>query len=273
MAIKLLFKRVKTAIKSRRKLYIFLLRIRAFVVKHYLKLFKKFRAIEIETTPICNRRCSFCPITQDESRLKEVMSEELFDKIVKELKDLRFKGEICLNSYGEPLLDKRLTEFVKKIKTQISAKIIISTNGDFLTPEKFRELVLAGISTFHMSQHDEEPSVAIKTLLEELSRDELKHLVFGIVKEDSPLVNRGGTVEVKILQPLVVCPIRKIYVRADGELRLCCNDYFREVRLGNVNETKLIDIWNSQTYKKIRQDLERNIFNMEVCKKCQRINC
>lgn len=272
--IKTTLKKIKQVIKSNKKLYIFLWKIRVFFINSYLKFFKNFRSIEIETTPICNRKCSFCPITNvaQDGTPKKVMSEELFNKIIKELKELRFKGDVCLSSYGEPLLDKRLAGFAKKVKEELGVKIIIFTNGDFLTTLKFRELLLAGIDTFFMSQHDTEPSTAIKKLLAEISPSERKHLVFGVINEESSLNNRGGTVEVKTLQPLVICPIRKMYVRADGAIRLCCNDYFREVRLGNVNETKLIDIWNSLAYKKIRKELEKNIFNQRVCKKCQRIN-
>ena len=40
-----------------------------------------FKLVEIETNPICNRKCPFCPISKDDSK-KEMMSEEIFNKIV-----------------------------------------------------------------------------------------------------------------------------------------------------------------------------------------------
>ncbi|MEI6379044.1 MAG: radical SAM/SPASM domain-containing protein [Candidatus Falkowbacteria bacterium] len=265
---KLLLKRIKRAIKSNQKLYISLWRTRLFFINTYLKCFKNFRSIEIETNPICNRRCSFCPITLDKHPIIELMSEDLFDKIVNELKERHFKGEVCLSSYGEPLLDKRLAGFAKKIKTEIGSKVVVFTNGDFLTVEKFRELLSAGVDLFYMSQHDEVLPEIIQKLFAEISSAERKHIDFSVIKEDSPLVNRGGTVEVKTLQQIVRCPLRKMYIRADGEVRLCCNDYFREVKLGNVNESKLIDIWDSSVYKKIRKELESNVFSQDVCKRC-----
>lgn len=262
ISVKALSRRIKGIIKSNQKLY-------NIYSKANLKIFKNFKAIEIETNPICNRRCSFCPITNDQSPLTTMMSEELFNKIVSELKALHFKGEVCLSSYGEPLLDKRLAELARIIKVELKPKLLyLFSNGDFLTPAKFRELLSAGVDRILLSQHDEEQPEAINSLLADLSPFERQHLVFEVIKEDSLLVNRCGTVEVKNLNNRFHCHLRKIYIRADGELRLCCDDYFREVKLGNVKEVKLIDIWNSPFYQKIRQELARGVFSQLVCRKC-----
>ena len=266
-----LFKRIA---KSNEKLYESLWKLKHYFVILYYKFNKKadsiFKIVEIETCPICNRRCSFCPLNQDETP-KKMMSDELFNKIINELKELHFKGEVSLSSYGEPLLDKRLTGFAKRIKTELGSKIIINTNADFLTEEKFKELVSAGIDTISVSQHDKEPSPAIKGLFSEVTSVKLKHLSFRIVNENSELFNRGGSVEVKTLQTLFTCPIRNIYVRADGNVRFCCDDYYCEVKLGDVNQFKLIDIWNGPFYKKIRNEIKQDIFNLEICKRCRGI--
>jgi len=268
---KSLFKRI---VKSNEKLYEFLWKLKHYFDILYYKFNKKadsiFKLVEIETCPICNRKCSFCPLSQDKN-LPQMMSDELFNKIMNELKELHFKGSVFLSSYGEPLLDKRLAGFAKRIKAELFSKIIINTNGDFLTIEKFRELVSAGIDTIVVSQHDKEPSLAIKNLFSEISPIERRHLVFQVVNEDLPLGNRGGSVEVKTLRTLFDCPIRNIYIRADGNVRFCCDDYYCEVKLGNVNQSNLIDIWNSPFYKKIRNEIRRGIFNLEICKKCRGI--
>jgi len=266
----------KSMIKSNGSLYKFLIKLRysnrhAFIFisklcNSQIDVNSMFRFVEIETYPLCNRRCSFCPITQDKTP-KKLMSNQLFEKIISELKELNFNGDICLSSYGEPLLDKRLAGFAKRIKADLGSKIIINTNGDFLTVNRFRELVSAGIDIIIVSQHDKEPSAAIKNLFSQVNSAELNHLVFQKINEDSPLSNRGGSVEAKNLK-LFDCPIQNIYIRADGNVRFCCSDYYNEVKLGNVNQSKLIDIWNSPFYRKIRNNLKRGIFNLEICKRC-----
>ena len=263
-----LFKRI---IKSNKKLHESLWKLKHFFVVSYYKLNEKanpiFKYVEIETNPICNRKCVFCPVCQDKTP-KKMMSDELFNKIINELKELHFKGDVSLSCYGEPLLDKRLAGFAKRIKAELGSKIIINTNGDFLTIEKFRELVSAGIDTIALSQHDKELSPAIKNLFSEISLTEQKYLIHNVVNENSPLLNRGGSVEVKSSRTLFGCPVRNIYIRADGNVRFCCNDYYCEVKVGNVNQSKLIDIWNNPFYKKIRNDFRRDIFSLKICKKC-----
>ncbi|MFC1630125.1 radical SAM/SPASM domain-containing protein [Patescibacteria group bacterium] len=258
-----------------KKLHESLWKLKHFFAVSYYKFNKKadpiFEYVEIETNPICNRKCPFCPVYQDKTP-KKIMSDELFNKIINELKELHFKGEISLVSYGEPLLDERLPEFIKRIKAELGSKVIINTNADFLTVKKFRELVSAGIDTIAVSQHDKEPSQAIKNLFSEVSFTEQKHLIYSVVNEDSPLVNRGGSVEVKTSRTLFACPVKNIYIRADGNVRFCCNDYYCEVKVGDVNQSKLIDVWNNPFYKKIRNEFRRDVFNLKICKRCKGIN-
>jgi len=269
---KSLFERI---IKSNEKLYESLWKLKHYFVILYYKFNKKadsiFKLVEIETWPICNRKCSFCPLSQDKSPL-QMMSDELFNKIINELKELHFKGDVSLSSYGEPLLDKRLAGFTKRIKRELGSKIIINTNGDFLTIDKFRELVSAGIDTIVVSQHDKEPSLAIKNLFSHVTALKLKHLIFTIVNEDSELCNRGGSVKVKNPQTLrPFCNNINMYIKADGNVRICCNDYYNEVKLGDINESKMIDIWNSPFFKKIRNENKRGILNLPICKRCRGI--
>jgi 8-amino-3,8-dideoxy-alpha-D-manno-octulosonate transaminase len=261
-------------IKSNRTLYRFfykLLRCNKYIwiLRNFWKdTDKLFSYISIETCPICNRKCIFCPIRNDTTP-REMMSNELFDKIIRELKELNYRREIILSLYGEPLLDKRLEKFVRKIKVELGSKVTFFTNGDFLTTKRFRELVFAGVDLIVVTQHDPEPSETIKNLFSQISSAEWKYISYKIIKEDSQiLTNRGGLVEVNTLHPITCIP-SLIFVRADGSIPLCCNDYYNEVNFGNVNQKKLIDIWNSPFYRKIRNELKRGVFNFEICKRCR----
>ena len=271
---KVWFKRI---IKSNRTLYGFLYKFfrcnrYVFILRNFWKdTDGLFNHISIETCAICNRKCSFCPISEDVTP-RGMMSNELFDKIVKELKKLHYRGSIALSNYGEPLLDKRLAKFAEKIKEQLGSKIIINTNGDFLTKERFRELISAGVDMFCVSQHNSEPSAAIKNLFSKITPAERKnHISYIIVKEDSiGLINQGGLVKVNSIYPFL-CRLQCMIIRADGSVPFCCCDYYNKVNFGNANQCKLIDIWNNSSYKKIRAEIKRGIFNLEICKKCRGI--
>ncbi|MBU3918412.1 radical SAM protein [Patescibacteria group bacterium] len=167
------FSLIKSIIKSNKRLHKFLLKLEhsnmyifnLFSIARNINvdINSIFKFVEIEICPLCNRKCSFCPISKDNIP-KKLMSNQLFGKILSELKELNFNGDICLSSYGEPLLDKRLAGFAKRVKAELGSKIIIATNGDFLTIERFKELVSAGIDTIIVSQHDKEPSSTIKDM-------------------------------------------------------------------------------------------------------------
>ena len=196
------------------------------------------------------------------------MPTEVFTKILKELKELNFRGEVGLSNYGEPLLDERLPNFVQQIKKELGSRIVISTNGDFLTFNKFKELVSVGVDLFHISQHDLEPSETIKNLFSQLTPSEWKYISYEIVKEDSiTLANRGGSLKMKTFHPFY-CDVQHTIIRATGEVCFCCNDYYNEVKLGNVKNERLIDIWNKPFYRRIRNEIKRGIFKLSICKKC-----
>lgn len=99
--------------------------------------------INIETINRCNSTCSFCPANRDnDKRPFAKMSEELFQKIIKDLKEWGYRGYISLYVNNEPLIDPRIVEFHKYVKNQLpDCKIKIFTNGLLLTKEKFLEFI------------------------------------------------------------------------------------------------------------------------------------
>jgi len=266
---------IKRIIKSSKILHRFLYKLlrcnqHVWILSNFWKNTDKlFNCISIETCAICNRRCLYCPISKD-PRPQVMMSDDLFDKIISELEELNYRGDIILSNFGEPLLDKRLATFVRRIKEELGSKVTFFTNGDFLTKERFDELISAGTDNIEISQHDPELSDILK-LFSQLSSCDWKYVSFKIVKEDTQtLTDYGGLVDVETLRPFSCNPYR-IIIRADGSVPLCCGDYFNEVNFGNVNQSKLIDIWNSPVYRKIRNELKRGIFNLEICKRCRGI--
>lgn len=90
---------------------------------------KRFKKVYIEITNICNLNCKFC--LQD-SRKKEFISIENFEKIIKQIKD--YTNLVALHVKGEPLLHKDL-EQILKILEKYQLKTNITTNG-LLVKEK-----------------------------------------------------------------------------------------------------------------------------------------
>lgn len=80
------------------------------------KLFVEYvKEVVIETSSFCNRKCDYCPLCFMD-RKQNFMSDDLWEKIISELSGMKYKSQIVLNFYNEPLLDKSLPEKIKKSK-------------------------------------------------------------------------------------------------------------------------------------------------------------
>ena len=202
------------------------------------------------------------------------MEPALFYKIIDELRKLKWKGEICPQFYGEPLLDDRLSCLLKYVKDALpQSKIVIFTNGDFLTVDLYKELIKAGVKEFHITQHSEEVPVNMKEVLDYRKEhgDDSIPLSYYKLKE---FFNRGGLIEIENVEKVKNCKLRvsgdEIGVNYAGDIIFCCNDYLGTVKMGNISNEKLIDIWRKPYYRMLRKELRKNIFRLDVCKKCKK---
>jgi radical SAM protein with 4Fe4S-binding SPASM domain len=85
-----------------------------------------------------------CPISQNNKNKAEVISDELFEKIIKEISQnqLRFTF-VYLFLQNEPILDKDIFKKLKLVKKLSNGKLKtgIVTNGTLLKEEKIQELL------------------------------------------------------------------------------------------------------------------------------------
>ena len=237
-----------------------------YVLKNYfLDTDALFKQIEIETCSICNRNCEFCPVSL-RKRPAEFMKTELFHKIIQELKEINYQGLISLHHYGEPLLDDRLEDFIKEIRAELgNNRIEINTNGDFISTERYNSLKNAGLSLLRITQYDKTP----KDNLQEFLSHSPKDVILEVKNEDTlGLYNRGGAIKLKHDFYPIACNPMIIAIRSNGEVNVCCNDFFNKIQFGNINNEKIIDIWNKIEYRNWRKDIKDGVFTHPVCRKC-----
>jgi radical SAM protein with 4Fe4S-binding SPASM domain len=91
----------------------------------------------------------------------------------------------------------------------------------------------------------------------------------------TPLYNRGGTVKPKNLKRVPRCADRTnpVTIDYDGNVILCCNDYFSSIKFGNIKEQKFLDIWFSDKYKTLRKQLRKKQYRLPICLKCVSKSC
>jgi len=62
---------------------------------------------------------------------------------------------------------------------------------------------------------------------------------------------------------------KQAYILFNGDMVLCCTDYFKTMVLGNVAESSIYEVWNSPRAIKIRQDFIRGDFSDNpLCASC-----
>lgn len=216
-----------------------------------------FHSVEVETMSVCNRKCSYCPVSKY-PRPYGLMPTETYKKIVNQLSDIGFKLILAPHFYNEPLMDKRLPELISYTRKKLpEVRIKIFTNGDFLTEELYTKLIDNGVDEFFITDHDNsfKKNKEIKG----------KRTIYRLQKEN--LSNRGGLIKVNSPKKKN-CKLRTLVIDYKGNVVLCCNDYFSKHSFGNVNERNIMDIWEDIGFKLIRKNLSKGVFDLDICKRC-----
>ncbi|OIO79852.1 MAG: hypothetical protein COW11_02875 [Candidatus Omnitrophica bacterium CG12_big_fil_rev_8_21_14_0_65_43_15] len=235
-----------------------------------------FNDVLIETTTHCNRRCSYCPNSVFPRGLKEnekLMPTELFKKIIGDLRGINFKGRISPHLYGEPLLDKRLPDLMEYVRRNLpQAKVVIFTNGDFLNAGILDRLYEAGVRSYYISLHENSKEAVreISDLIKYIRKNKKKiRIDTQIFYEDTPLFTRAGLVKPNNIAENLSC-LYPLTINYKGDVLVCCNDYLGESAFGNLEKERLMDIWNKSGFKKIREELNRKIYTLDICKRCRK---
>jgi GTP 3',8-cyclase len=224
-------------------------------LKHFVQYgtINMFETVNLETSSSCNRKCSYCPVSRFPRPQSNLSMKAIF-KIAANLKQIGFKGEIAFTGYNEPLMDSRIVEIIKVFRNALPKnKLIIYTNGDFLTAPLLKKLNQWGV-LFNISIHEgKQPALHNN-----------KELNVRRNMQERILSTRAGLVEVKHPQNLRWCILPKTQITIDykGNVILCSDDYFSSVVWGNIKKQGLMQIWSK--YKKARLLKPK----LELCKEC-----
>ncbi len=230
--------------------------------------------IEISLIDACNRKCVFCPKSNDDVAPDtfQKMSRKIIDSIHDQLLKINFKGIICICGYGEPLLHKDISYIVKKLSNVSDVEVI--TNGDVLSSKRLQELYIAKASKVLVSMYDGPEQISkfkemvLKAnvpedlvILRDRWYDKLND--FGV-----KLTNRAGTITTgdqnKIDQnKKCYYPTYQLLIDWNGDIFLCPQDWQRRVPMGNMMQESILDIWTGNTMNNVR----KNLINGKRCSK------
>jgi radical SAM protein with 4Fe4S-binding SPASM domain len=236
-----------------------------------------FNAVEIEINHGCNKTCSYCPNSNSKRIETGLMSLDIYQVLITQLESINFKGRISYDFYNEPMLSPDLESFVAIAREHLpEASIELYSNGTLLTLEKYRTLLKAGVSRFIITKHENISAYEFEKTLEQLNDKERAVLEYRGFTELN-LTNRGGIlkhIRPEVNTTLLPCylPMNILTVTLKGNVVPCFEDFYQKNQMGNILESHILDIWNSEKYKEFRADLRKGLrHKFEACKACNRL--
>lgn len=246
--------------------------------------------VDLDLTGLCNRTCHFCPRTfKSYPNLNEHMSMETIDIVLGELWASKFTGVIELAGRGEPTLHPRFEEVVDKVRKG-PWTVRVTTNGYKL--EKYWNTVYTKIDELILNTYTNEEEFKERTQKyvalpngnrvdhyfkpDTLTVEEINNL--GAQKDYKydggsfyyAFNNRAGSFSEKGLDAPCWHPMRQIFIDYRGNYQMCCNDWKYQIKIGNIHERSLMDMYhNDPTLNRIRWSLlngrRKDILPCKMC--------
>ena len=156
------------------------------------------------------------------------------------------------------------------------SRLLLYTNGDFLTIAKAAELVAAGVTEIMVSEHirpvaEQDLRAEWKSRVEEIERRFPCHIVLrGDVADKRWLSNRGGAAAPRYARARRRCRSvnESLTVLYNGDVNLCADDPSRKYIQGNIMERTMLDIWNHSRVERIRRLVAQGWPVTPECRKC-----
>jgi radical SAM protein with 4Fe4S-binding SPASM domain len=124
----------------------------------------------VQTQSFCNSRCSICPYPTVSKKLPQGKMEwSLFQKIIDEAASEPLLSTIVFELHNEPLLDERIFDWVKYIKSKGTNKnVVLITNGELLDRFSLTDIVQSNLDSLSISlnAHSREMYESINTGLD-----------------------------------------------------------------------------------------------------------
>lgn len=262
--------------------------------------------LDIESTNNCNLRCPMCGRNFMKEKLGFI-DWKLYKKIIDEAAKYHLPS-IKLNYRGEPLLHPKISEMVKYAKRKGILEVQFNTNGLLLDGKKAKELIDVGIDriifsfdaatkkTYKKIRRGSNYDTVMKNIknlvqlrnkkgfkkplvrVQMVKMPENKKEVKAFINMWLPIANRVAVSTER--NPLgtkkklehFACPQiwQRLMICWDGEVRMCCGDWYGKIVLGNAKKTNLYNIWHCKKLNKIRKIHSEGHFNkIPVCARCE----
>jgi len=253
----------------------------------------------VELSSRCNLDCTICARFNVMKREQGHMSMETFKALVDKNPDV---GMYILVGWGEMMLNRIFWEAVAYLKER-GKHVALTTNATLLNEKNVEKIIDSGISHITVSMDGiGEVYEAIRGVSYERIEANLKRLSQRIAETGNEIyleINAAGTPEVigqaeemraklggdvddirfssyveynKELKTNRTKPCREFWrgmitVWSDGSVVPCCMDYNTTMKMGDVRNTTLQDLWNDDINRNFRREHLRGEYKRR-CETC-----
>lgn len=261
---------------------------------------RQLESLVIELTNHCNAVCVYCT-NRFMKRNQGFMDDSLFEKIIKDCKDIDTLQAINIQMHGEPTLVPDLIDKLRHIKAELpDIRIEMISNGERLTPEMVELVDHIDVSFNYANKGDFEKGtglsqekvkdnilklghlkhkVTVHYVLEKeyaAQYEEVKKMFPGYIVSANPLFNdwnkriqdRGNY---KRLGKIVCDRIRmQMPILWDGRAVLCCCDYEGETSqyIGNVKDMHVKELFDSSYLNDMQEKNIKLKYEGTFCETC-----
>ena len=276
------------------------------IMKNIFK--ENVKLVEIGISSFCNRKCWFCPNSIVDRFSKNLeLDEDLFIKILEELKEIDYSDLLCLHRYNEPLYNKDLLlKRIKQTREYLPKAIIsINTNGDYLTLDYLNELNEVGVNMMYITYYYNGNDKNIEFDLENIIKPGMFKFINKLGIEYSKYIendngyyiyikyksidieyralnmekianDRGGIIQgVNIKERTSQCflPNIQVSIDYDGTYSMCCNirsdvEEHKDYIIGNIRDNTIFELFMNDKIMNIRKKLLVYGKKENVCANC-----
>ena len=263
---------------------------------------EKIKLVEIEIFSYCNRKCSFCPNSENLFRQDKTNKKSLnfssYQNLIGQLKDLNYQGVISFSRYNEPLSFFDCTKkYVDYCKSILPNKIVANTNGDYLDLDRlslFDELTIMDYADrgkdWWIARLEKYQAKLVRQddnflLFKSLNQKDI--LVFLEFKKNATVEDRGGILRAEQVKLKLknnwetrktpcLEPQKFLGIDYNGKVVTCCNmqsDYHKDYVIGDINNTNLVSILDDKKRADIIKIMSSTEYTnyLAPCLTCQKV--
>jgi len=245
--------------------------------------------LEIEPTEGCNLCCRFCGIDSlpDGGRERQFLSMELAKRLANQAASFCPSARVEFGGHGEPLLNESCGEIFMVFRAALPAtQLQVTTNGllflkawrtwrdrlvdvnvlviELYEPygQRLRKIIEGDPGPWRVTDffrdgfnpwHNHGPKGNVIVLMDDLDERNGQRI-------QRKIDNRAGNSRIipsvqRPLQKNCAFPFRRLSVRWDGRVHICCMDWGLEYCVGDVSRQTFKKVWFSPQYGAVRRVL------------------